>query len=223
MFKRCTASALLSACCLLMLVLNACATSSNPPPPQKGQTHAARGGTWIDDLYEDMTSLIPFASPQTSATIIDQTLYAPLFYGDANGVLHPGLATELPTVANGGISADLTSWTFHLRPGLTWNDGQPEDARDVDFTWRLVTNPAFMAATTVGLNLITSADVSPDHLAITFHLKQAFEPFLAVWADAQAAPLPVHQFSRIAPYTILKSSENLDPSVTSGAIHDAGE
>jgi hypothetical protein len=93
----------------------------------------------------------------------------------------------------------------------------------VDFTRRLVTNPAFMAATTVGLNLITSADVSPDHLAITFHLKQAFEPFLAVWADAQAAPLPAHQFSRITPDAILKSSENLDPSVTSGAIHDAGE
>ena len=102
MFKRGTAHALLSACCLLMLVLNACATSSNPPPSQHVQAHAAHGGTWIDDLYEDMTSLIPFASPQTSATIIDQTLYAPLFYGDANGVLHPGLATELPTMANGG-------------------------------------------------------------------------------------------------------------------------
>jgi ABC-type transport system substrate-binding protein len=91
---------------------------------------------------------------------------------------------------------------------MTWNDGQPEDARDVDFTWRLVTNPAFMAATTVGLNLITSADVSPDHLAITFHLKQAFEPFLAVWADGQAAPLPAHQFSRIAPDAILEDLQS---------------
>ena len=102
MFKSCTARGLLSACCLLMLVLNACATSSKPPPPQHVQAHAAHGGTWIDDLYEDPTSLIPFASPLTTAAIADQTLFAPLFYGDANGVLHPGLATELPTMANGG-------------------------------------------------------------------------------------------------------------------------
>src|SRR5215472_8669740 len=135
MFKRCTARALISVSCLLMLVLNACATSSNPPPPQNVQTHATHGGTWLDDLYEEPSSLIPNASPETFATIVDQTVYAPLFYGDESGVLHPGLATEIPTVANGGVSADLKTWTFHLRAGLRWNDGQPEDARDVDFSW----------------------------------------------------------------------------------------
>ncbi len=79
MFKRCAARALISACCLLMVVLNACATFSNPPPPQNVQAQAAHVGTWIDDLYEDPTSLIPFATPLTSAAIVDQTLYAPLF------------------------------------------------------------------------------------------------------------------------------------------------
>jgi peptide/nickel transport system substrate-binding protein len=167
-------------------------------------------------LNEEPTSLIPGASPQAAAAIVDQAMYAPLFYGDESGVLHPGLASELPTLANGGVSADLTSWTFHLRPGLRWTDGQPEDARDVDFTWRVWTNPKFPSVSTVGLNLIRSAEVSRDHLAITFHLTQGFEPFLAVWADAAAAPLPAHQFSRIAPEAIVQSAENLKPSVTSG-------
>jgi peptide/nickel transport system substrate-binding protein len=175
-----------------------------------------RGGTWIDDLYEEPNSLIPGASPQATAAIVDQAIYAPLFYGDEDGVLHPGLAVEIPTVANGEVSPDLTTWTFHLRPNLKWNDGQPEDARDIDFTWRLWLNPKFPIVSTVGVNLITSTDVSLDHLSITFHLKQGFEPFLAVWADAAAAPLPAHLFSRIAPDALVQSTENLDPSVTSG-------
>ena len=44
----------------------------------------------------------------------------------------PGLATAVPTIANGGISQDLKTWTFHLKPGLKWSDGMPLDARDVD-------------------------------------------------------------------------------------------
>ena len=219
MLKRPGAHALMIIFCfplVVILLLSACAPSTAPSRPQSGTARPVRGGTWIDDLNEEPTSLIPGASPQATAAIVDQAIYAPLFYGDEDGVLHPGLAAEIPTVANGEVSPDLTTWTFHLRPGLKWSDGQPEDARDVDFTWRLWLNPKFPIVSTVGVNLITSAVVSPDHLAITFHLKQGFEPFLAVWADAAAAPLPAHLFSRIAPDALVQSTENLDPSVTSG-------
>jgi peptide/nickel transport system substrate-binding protein len=201
---------------VLALLLSACATSTGPSRPENGPARPVRGGTWIDDLYAEPSSLITNASPEFSAAIVDQAIYAPLFYGDVNGVLHPGITTDIPTVANGGVSADLKTWTFHLRPGLTWNDGQPEDARDVDFTWRLWTNPKFTPAQTIGINLITSTTLSANHLSITFHLKQGFEPFVSVWADAGFAPLPAHHFSRMAPDQILTSSENLDPRVTSG-------
>jgi peptide/nickel transport system substrate-binding protein len=216
MVKRSLSQALMMTLSLLLMLLSACSESSIPVQTENSQAHPARGGTWVDDLNEDPTSLIPGASPQATAAIVDQAIYAPLFYGDVNGVLHPGLVTEIPTVANGGVSPDLTTWTFHLRPGLRWSDGQPEDARDVDFTWRLWLNPQFPIVNTVGVNLITSAQVSRDHLSITFHLKQGFEPFLAVWADAAAAPLPAHLFSRIEPSALVQSAENRDPSVTSG-------
>jgi peptide/nickel transport system substrate-binding protein len=167
-------------------------------------------------LYEEPDSLIPNASSETFSDLVDQTIYAPLFYGDSSGALHPGLVTEMPTVANGGISSDLKTFTFHLRPGLKWSDGQPLDARDVDFTWKLWTNPKFTPASTVGFNLITSSTVSSDNLSITFHLKQAFEPFIAVWADGLSAPMPAHHFQGVAPDKILTTSDNLDPSVVSG-------
>ena len=110
-----------------------------------------QGGTWTDDEVDQPDSLIPNGSAQAVAWEIDQALYLPLFYGDAQGVFHAGAANTVPTVQNGGVSADATIWTFHLRPHLVWSDGQSYDARDVDYSWRLWLNPAFGAATTLGV------------------------------------------------------------------------
>ncbi|GAC1350854.1 MAG: peptide ABC transporter substrate-binding protein [Ktedonobacteraceae bacterium] len=132
-------------------------------------------------------------------------------------MIHPGAATEVPTIQNGGVTDDATTWTFQLQPHLLWSDGQPYEARDVDFTWQLWRNPKFGAVSTLGLDLIKSAAVSADRLAITFHLKRPFAPFLAdLWVDGFFAPLPAHHFSKMAPEQILKSLDNLNPKVTSG-------
>jgi peptide/nickel transport system substrate-binding protein len=175
-----------------------------------------RGGTWTDDYLHDPYSLIPNGDRRGDPFLLDQALYLPLFYGDEHGMVHLGAATEVPMVQNGGISADATTWTFHLRSYLVWSDGQPYDARDVDYTWKLWLNPKFGAASTEGLNLITSTDVSADHLSIRFHLKHAYAPFLQWWVDGFFAPLPAHHFHSIAPEAIKKSSENLNPTITSG-------
>src|SRR5258708_16799472 len=162
---------------LLMLVLSACGASGTPT----GSTTSSapvKGGTFTDDLYEDVDSLIPNGVSETYAVLVDQAIWAPLFYGDSHGILHPGLASEIPTQANGDVSADLKTWTIKLRPNLVWSDGQPLTADDVNFTWTLCNNPKFGAYSTVGYNLIKSADVSADKLSITFHLIAAYEPFV---------------------------------------------
>ncbi len=76
----------------------------------------ARGGIWTDKLYVDPGSLIPNGDSNDSgeSAWMDQALYLPLFYGDAQSVIQPGAASEVPTVQNGGVSADATTWTFHL-------------------------------------------------------------------------------------------------------------
>jgi peptide/nickel transport system substrate-binding protein len=200
---------------VLSLLLSACGPAGTPASPSTSNK-PVKGGTWVDDLYEDASSLIPNASSETFSDIIDQTIWAPLFVGSPDGTIKAGIAAEVPTSTNGDISADLKTWTFKLRPNLKWSDGQPLTAKDIDYTWKLWNNPSFGAASTSGLNLITSADVSSDNLSITFHLKQAFAPFIAAWTDGAAAPLPEHIFSKISPANIQKSSENLDPSVSSG-------
>lgn len=196
---------------VLILILDACAGT------QPGtSTNVTRGGIWTVELLNEPDSLIPNASSETFSYIIDQSIYAPLFYGDSNGTLHPGLAKEIPTIANGGISPDLKTWTFHLRPNLVWSDGAPLNANDVDFTWKLWNNARFNAASTIGFKLINSAEISADNLTIVFHLKQPFSPFTSIWADGFNAPLPAHHYLNMAPDQILRSADNLNPSVTSG-------
>jgi ABC-type transport system substrate-binding protein len=53
----------------------------------------------------------------------------------------PSLATEVPTVENGGISRDGLRYTFKLRKGVKWHDGKSPLA-DVAFTYQAVMNPA---------------------------------------------------------------------------------
>jgi peptide/nickel transport system substrate-binding protein len=203
---------------VLMLVLAACGATSAATAPslRSGGRTPVRGGTWIDDLLGGPDSLLPNFSSETSAALVDDALWAPLIYGTPQGQLMPGLATEVPTVANGGVSPDLLAVTFHLRKGLLWSDGQPLDARDVDFSWRLWSIPQAAAYNTVFVTDIARAEVSRDHLAITFHLKAPLVSFVSQWADGSAAPLPAHLFASIDPAMLAKSLQNLDPQVTSG-------
>ena len=176
-----------------------------------------RGGTWTTDFHLEPFTFIPYTSPNNWVVMAQQALYLPLFYGDAHGGVHPGAAIAIPTVQYGGISADATTWTFHLRPHLLWSDGQPYDARDVAFTWKLILDPNFYyGAPILGLNPGSSVTVSTDYLSITFHLKQPYVPFLGLWIDGSHAPLPAHHFSSMSPEAILKSADKLNPQVTSG-------
>jgi peptide/nickel transport system substrate-binding protein len=202
---------------VLVVGLGAAAVRDDPSGPIP-----ARGGTWTDALQYDPTSLIPNGGGGTLENAeVDQALYLPLFYGDAQGEIHPGAATEIPTLDNGGINSDATVWTFHLRSGLVWSDGQPYDASDVDYTWKLWSDPAFggafpLANSPTRYQDIQSANVSKDRSMITFHLKQADPRFPLLWVDGVQAPLPAHHFQALAPNQVQHTPDELNPSVTSG-------
>ncbi|HYA99047.1 MAG TPA: peptide ABC transporter substrate-binding protein [Ktedonobacteraceae bacterium] len=203
---------------VLILILSACGSSGSSSSSSTSSAGTpVKGGTWIEDLFEEPDSLIPNFSTETFANIVMDGLYAGLIYGDPQGKLLPGLATEVPTTANGGVSSDLKTVTFHLRPGLKWSDGQPLDARDVDFSWKLWANPKAAAYNTIPFAAIQSADVSSDNLTITFHLKTPYVSFVSQWADGGfAGPLPAHVFSSMDPGSVIKSPQNLNPQAVSG-------
>ena len=206
--------------CLCLLIPAAGARAARAPSSAPGVHHyvpPVRGGTLIDGLLEQPDHLLPNFSRRFAALLVQQVLFAPLFYSDDHGTIRPGLCEQVPTRRNGGISADGRSYTFRLRPNLRWSDGRPLTARDVDFSWRLWTNPqtAASVASTLGFDRIGGTTIGADGRSITFRLVAPFAPFLATWSDAPG-PLPAHILARLRPRDILQGRFAQDPDVNSG-------
>ena len=81
------------------------------------------------------------------------------------GNLLPRLAAEIPTVSNGGISADGLTWTIKLRPGVTWHDGKAFTSADVKFTIESILAPDFPAYSRTGHELVQNIQTpAPDRV-----------------------------------------------------------
>ena len=110
---------------------------------------AACGGDGEDRQEEVLTILYwqapSLPGPYLSGGFKDRDAGAitlePLAWYGPDGSLVPALAEEIPTIENGGVSADRTSITWELKKGLKWSDGSDMTAEDVVFTWRYCTDP----------------------------------------------------------------------------------
>lgn len=104
---------------------------------------AERGSSGhLNILYwQAVSTLNPFLSGGTKDVHAASMVIEPLARYDDTGQMVPWLATEIPTVENGGISADRMSITWNIKPGLTWSDGSDFTAEDVVFTADYCMNP----------------------------------------------------------------------------------
>lgn len=84
----------------------------------------------------------PFLSSGTKDVYAASLVLEPLAGFDDQGNIIPKLVTEIPTLENGGISADLTTITWKLLPDLKWSDGSPVTADDAVFTANYCMDPA---------------------------------------------------------------------------------
>jgi peptide/nickel transport system substrate-binding protein len=110
-----------------------------------------------------------------------------LFKVDPQGKFIPSLATEVPSVANGGISPDGLTWKIKLRDNVTWHDGKPFTAADVKFTLELLVDPAFRSWRRSGHELVTNLTVvSPTE--ITWRMKTPYAPYAAILSDTYIVP-----------------------------------
>jgi peptide/nickel transport system substrate-binding protein len=112
----------------------------------------------------------------------------------------PELATEVPTLANGGISRDGRAFTYHLRTAVKWHDGAPFSADDVIFSWQQVMNPRNNVATRAGYDDVTRIDKKDAH-TIVVHLRRPYAPFLSAFFSMGSSPisiLPKHLLAQYA-------------------------
>ena len=185
-----------AAVALLLLALGAC-TKIGTATGSGGNPWTIPGVLRIGDPEEPDNLNLMFGHTLATGEI-DCLLFSFILRTDANGNLFPDLATEVPTLRNGGISRDGKTVTVHLRRGVTWSDGAPLTAADWLFTYHAVLNPANNTKTNYGWTEIASAQ-APDPYTIVIHLKkptvEALE-ILSMGGDAYP-PLPAHLLAKL--------------------------
>jgi len=101
--------------------------------------------TLVFASYGDVVSLDPaVAYDNVSGSMISLFYDRLINYKGADlGNFVPSLATEVPTVANGGISKDGKTYTFKIRQGVKFSNGYPLTAEDVAYSFKrdLVLDP----------------------------------------------------------------------------------
>ncbi len=89
----------------------------------------------LNIIYWQAVSILnPYLSGGTKDVEASSLIVEPLARYDENGALVPFLVEEIPTVANGGVSEDLTSITWKITKDVKWSDGTDFTADDVVFT-----------------------------------------------------------------------------------------
>ncbi|MFC9488062.1 ABC transporter substrate-binding protein, partial [Streptomyces hydrogenans] len=90
---------------------------------------------------------------------------------DADMKLQPALAAKLPRVSDGGLT-----YTYTLRPGVTFSDGAPFTAKDVVFTYETILDPKTNNPSRTELDALKSVEAVGDD-TVVFHLKYPYAPF----------------------------------------------
>ena len=152
--------------------------------------------------------------------------FAGLYTHAADGTLQPELATGY-TVSDDGLT-----YTFTLREGLTWSDGEPLTAEDFVYSWQRAADPANGAVYSYLYSIIAgygtdaglAVSASEDGLSFTVELVAPCPYMLDLAAFPAFYPVPQHCVEAAEGY-LNEDGSLLDPGawateagfVTSGA------
>jgi peptide/nickel transport system substrate-binding protein len=186
---------------VLAVVVAACGSSSS----SSGSSAAGKEGGTITIA----SGTPPLSADQaldftTQGTELYSVVNTPLLtfkrgvQGTAGTKILPALAKSLPTVSNGG-----KTYTFHLRPGLKYSNGQPIKAsdetyaleRDLKIPWQAA---SFISGFVVGADAyakgkaktISGMKTNDSTGTITVNLVRPFAPIVDIFALAGTAPVP---------------------------------
>jgi peptide/nickel transport system substrate-binding protein len=96
----------------------------------------------VNIIYWQAPSILnPYLSSGTKDVESASLTLEPLARYDETGKMVPFLAADIPTVANGGVSEDLTSITWTIADGMVWSDGTAVTSADVVFTGEYCMHP----------------------------------------------------------------------------------
>ncbi len=96
---------------------------------------AASGGELVVALATQPSAIDPINAPSVVESNVAWQMFDSLVWVNDEGQIEPALATSWD------VSDDGTVYTFHLRDGVTFHDGEVFNADAVKFTWEAGKNP----------------------------------------------------------------------------------
>ncbi|MCW9042291.1 MAG: peptide ABC transporter substrate-binding protein [Pseudopelagicola sp.] len=149
----------------------------------------------VNIIYWQAPSIMnPFLSGGTKDIEAASLVIEPLGRYDPDGKLVPYLAQEIPTVANGGVSEDLKSITWKLKPGLKWSDGTPVTSRDVQFTAEYCMHPEGGCAQFAKFEGVSNVEIVDD-LTVTVNFTEPKPNPYSAFMGGQSPIIQAAQFA----------------------------
>ena len=184
------------------------------PPAEATEPPAADRKVATFIWTQEFDSMNPLYTNMWFALITDQIWLSYPWDFDENNNPHPVLITEMPSVDNGGISADAKTITLKLRDDIAWTDGVPLTSEDFIFTWQMAIDPNNTVAEVAPYDLLTSVE-GPDPQTVVMNFT---EPY-AAWAGTMwHGLLPAHILRPVfdADGTLDNAEWNQNPTVGVG-------
>jgi peptide/nickel transport system substrate-binding protein len=112
--------------------------TATPAPVEAVSFTAPDPTTYTSLTIGDVDTLDPnLAYDTASGQAIENVMEGLIYYNHTDGTSYiPQLAMEVPSVANGGISEDGLTYTFHIREGVSFHDGGTLEPHDVAYSFQ---------------------------------------------------------------------------------------
>ena len=213
----------LSVLVIASMALSGCGPTQQAPSPgqatvsptsQPENTQPPKPKQVTLGLTSNPESVNPLYASTWYSQVVYEMLLLPLWNIDDQGQYQMELAEELPTAANGGVSADGLSITLKLRKGLVWSDGEPVTADDVVFTYDMTMNDKNGVFSRYPFDTYVDSMTAADPQTVQIKLKSAF----ADWSTSFFV-----KTSRVIPKHILQPVFDKDGSLDKADWNRAGD
>ncbi len=126
-------------------------------------------------ISNDLNTLNPVIGGLAYENAVEEAIFSGLVKIDDRERIIPDLATVVPSIANGGVSSDGRTITYHLRRDARWQDGQPVTSADVAFTFSKIMDPNVNAPNSAPYTHV-AAVLAPDPETVVVRLKTPWAP-----------------------------------------------
>ncbi|HYI16064.1 MAG TPA: ABC transporter substrate-binding protein [Thermomicrobiales bacterium] len=150
-------------------------------PADSGDGEAVQGGTVIMMGHHEIASLSPDDDGPTVHWVMTTNIHNSMVELDSFFVLQPVLCESWE------ISDDGMEYTFKLREGILFHDGEAFNSEDVKYTFDFYGNPDNASLQASNFRTVASVD-APDETTVVISLSQVDAAFIAIAGQTMIVP-----------------------------------